>query len=212
MTHFELQTFYRDAKRIVEHSGFSHEIAWVEQLRGWCYAETDLLRESAWVILCSGFREAVVRSKFLYISLCFSDWESARAIVDSADLCKRAAGYAFQNNAKLSAIVEVAKSVATHGFVRLKQEIDREPIAQLQRFPYIGSVTAQHLAKNLGYPFAKNDRHLARLARRFGFPDAQNLCETVAVMSGDAISVVDTVLWRFCTFGSVAVEPSPATR
>jgi len=41
-----------------------------------------------------------------------------------------------------------------------------EPHAFLMSLPYVGAVTWRHLAKNLGLPVAKADRHLVRLAGR----------------------------------------------
>jgi endonuclease III len=201
MTRAELDRFYRAAKASVDDAGFSHEYRWIGGLSSSSYRETDLLRESAWVILCSGFREAIVRARFSYLSLCYCDWESAAAIAEKGLICVQAAKHVFRNDAKLTAIVLVAEMVVELGFDEIRQRIHEAPLEQLKALPFIGHVTAGHLAKNLGYPVAKNDRHLRRLARRLNFPDAHSLCAKVAEISGDAVSVVDTVLWRFSALG-----------
>ena len=193
----ELVQFYLSAKQSVIAAGFEHEVIWISETAGLRYSERDLLREAAWVILCSGFREVVVRARFSYISLCFCDWESAGAIVNRGAVCIQAAKHAFANIAKLAAIFRIAELVTELGFEAIRRRIDSAPLEQLKRFPYIGGVTAEHLAKNLGYPFAKNDRHLNRLAQWFEFPDGPSLCERLAAISGDTVPVVDTVLWRF---------------
>lgn len=173
------------------------EVAWQRAVSPSRFTETDLLREAAWVILCSGFREAVVRRAFGHISLCFYDWESAGAIVEATPACVLAARSAFNNPQKLTAIVQVARRINAETFPALKRRILEQPAAELRRFPFIGDVTAWHLAKNLGCDVAKPDRHLVRLARSFGYPDPHQLCAALARESGEPVRVVDLVLWRY---------------
>lgn len=173
------------------------EVAWQRAVSPDRFTETDLLREAAWVILCSGFREAVVRRAFGHVSLCFCDWESAGAIVEAAPVCVLAARSAFNNPQKLAAIVQVARCINTETFPVLKRRILEQPAAELRRFPFIGKVTAWHLARNLGCDVAKPDRHLIRLAHLFGYPDPHQLCAALADESGEPVRVVDLVLWRY---------------
>lgn len=196
MHEYDLFLFYEDVKSFVVGRGYEGEVAWISELASSRVSETDFLREAAWVVLCGGFRESVVRQKFSYISLCFCDWESANEIVSRSDVCVEAALKAFGHRGKLRAIANIAGHVLETGFATLKAEIDCDPIVRLQMLPFIGPITAQHLAKNLGYPLAKDDRHLARLAGRFGFRSAQELCERISDLTGDSVPVVDTVLWR----------------
>ena len=72
-----------------------------------------------------------------------------------------------------------------------------DKVEQLQTLPFIGPVTAHHLAKNLGADLAKPDVHLERLARREQ-TTSQALCERLATESGCRAATVDTVLWRAC--------------
>jgi len=55
------------------------------------------------------------------------------------------------------------------GFDVYKRAVLQDPVPTLRSFPYIGGVTAFHLAKNLGADLAKPDRHLSRLAAAQGF-------------------------------------------
>lgn len=192
---------YKAAKTQVITLGYEPEIHWTSELQRRPYTEADMLREAAWVILCSGFREGVVRRKFSYLSLCFCDWESAEIIAQQADQCIGAALHSFGNRRKLEAIVSVAQEVAAEGFDKIRIEVDENPLIRLRSFPFIGPVTAQHLAKNLGYAYAKDDRHLVRIADDLGFPDAQSLCAEISSISGDSIPEVDTVLWRLGALG-----------
>lgn len=190
---------YELAKREVKMRGYSDEVVWQASQDFEGVSESDLLKESAWVILCSGFRESVIRKKFSYLSLCFCDWQSAKEIVACKDVCRDTSLKSFGHKGKIEAILQVAELVVEKGFAKLKQEIKRSPLESLKQIPYIGNVTAWHLAKNLGIPVAKPDRHLVRLANIMGYHDVQRFCGDVAEISGDAIQVVDIVFWRYAT-------------
>ncbi|MCL4328727.1 MAG: hypothetical protein M1410_04010 [Candidatus Thermoplasmatota archaeon] len=84
--------------------------------------------------------------------------------------------------------------------------IIRNPFETLREFPYIGPVTYYHLAKNIGIPVAKPDRHLSRLASRSGFRDVQEFCEFLSRKTGDRIQVIDIVLWRYATITKDYIE------
>lgn len=190
-------SFYKAAKEKLMKGGFAAEIAWQCRQEFRYFTETDLLREAAWVILCSGFRESVVRQNFGFISLCFCDWQSAALICDCAEQCRTTAFAGFKNGKKIDAIVQTAELLNGRGFTQFKQEILKDPIQSLQSFPFIGPITAFHLAKNLGFTTAKPDRHLQRMAQAMGYTDGHHLCRVLANETGDPIQVVDIVLWRY---------------
>jgi hypothetical protein len=158
--------------------------------------------------LCAGFREQVVRNRFDYISLCFFDWNSAAEIVLNAQRCRQTAFSAFRNPRKLDAIIAIADLIVTHGFDSLKTRILKNPIDELRRFPFVGDVTVFHLAKNLGFAYAKPDRHLMRLVRRARMKSAEVLCRWLATATGDTVPYVDLILWRYLASGSNAFSPS----
>jgi hypothetical protein len=189
---------YELAKAWMSSSTFAGEIKWTAARSTCSLEEDEFLREAAWVVLCSGFREQVVRQKFGYVSIAFFDWISADAIVADAGNCVRIAMKHFGNEKKLQAIVRIAELVAGIGFRRFKEAVLADPLGTLQALPFVGPITAQHLAKNLGFPTVKADRHLVRLAEAFGFSDCHRMCADLAQTTGDSLAVVDTVLWRFC--------------
>ncbi len=188
---------YRSASDYVAEAGLLAEMEWQRDVRFSEFSESDLLREAAWVVLCSGFRERVVRKVFDYISLCFCDWESAEAIVESDPACRLAALASFGSRSKIDAIARTAYFVRDVGFDRFKISILADPLTELRRLPYIGPTTVFHLAKNLGMNVAKPDRHLARLAIRLGFGSTDHLCGELARLTGDQLKVVDIVIWRY---------------
>jgi hypothetical protein len=188
--------FYRAAQELVRASGFAPEVEWFSKGISRQVTAQDFMRESAWVILCSGFREEVVRTRFDYISLCFWDFTSARRIARDAENCVTLAMERFANRPKLLGIAQIAKYVSRVSFGDLWQRIITDPSATLQMFPFIGPATSLHLAKNLGISVAKPDRHLNLLARELRFSSTFELCEHFSRLTTTPVAVVDTVLWR----------------
>jgi len=195
----DLVSAYYLAKDVVLNAGYGSEVDWQGSIRFEDITESDFLREYAWVVLCSGMREEVIRRLFGPISHCFFDWESSKRIVTEADFCFRLALHEFNHNGKISAIIRTAQLIDNMGFDSFKQSIDKNSLATIRTLPYIGPVTCYHLAKNLGLPFAKPDRHLVRLAQAVGYDNVKDFCEAISLETGDPIQVVDIVLWRFAT-------------
>jgi hypothetical protein len=206
----DLQTalvVFETAWKHINISDLDVELEWQRSLQFEAFTETDLLRETAWVILCSGFKESIVRRAFDYISLCFCDWESAELIVEHRVSCYSAAMASFRNERKLNAIVQSAQRISRVGFEVLKNEILLSPLEELKLFPQIGPITVLHLAKNLGLNVAKPDRHLARLSQQLGYRCASDLCEDISIATGEQVNVVDLALWRYLA----DVRPSVTT-
>ena len=161
--------------------------------------EKDFLQEAAWVILSAGMKESVIRKKFTGLSHAFLYWESASAIAKGKQVCRATALSCFGHKGKIDAILAVADHVAENGFHYVKQSIQERGPQYLQAFPFIGPVTCWHLAKNLGLDVVKPDRHLSRISAVAGFGSPHSLCRAIADLSGERISVIDIVLWRFAT-------------
>jgi hypothetical protein len=73
-------------------------------------------------------------------------------------------------------------------------------------------VTTYHLAKNLGVDVVKCDRHLMRLAPILGFHSPEEMCAAIGHQVGEPVSVVDIVLWRYCTLHPIAIPPTADPR
>jgi len=190
---------YVFAKTIVIDEGYADEIFWQADIKFEDLDESTFLRELAWVVLSSGMKERIVRNLFGMISDCFYNWESAELIVDNKDNCFHEAIRFFKNKPKISAIIRSAHNINSLGFLQIKKNIRKNPIETLREFPYIGPITVYHLAKNIGLPLAKPDRHLTRIANMEGYSDVQKFCRDISKTSGDSVPVVDIVLWRFAT-------------
>jgi hypothetical protein len=195
----EIAEAYMTAKEWVIQRGFHAEIDWQSEVSPAIISEQTFLQEAAWVVLSAGFRESVLRSKFPRISEAFLGWGSAAEITENRSTCRRQALRAFNHKGKIRAILDIAGVVHREGFQRIKEHLLTRPLDFIRTLPYLGPVTCFHLAKNLGLPVAKPDRHLVRIAKASGYESVQDLCATVGAIIGDNISVVDLVFWRFAT-------------
>lgn len=194
----DVQTF-SEAHRLVQAEGLD-----VEYLRHEApdnLHESTLLREFAWVVLSSGFREKIVRRIFSNISLCFFDWSSSKEINESRDICILSALDVFKFRRKIVAIADGAKIIAERNFEEFRDAIQRDALFTLRSLPFVGPVTVFHLAKNIGFSYAKPDRHLVRLSERHGYDDTNQFCSAVSRLTGLPVPHVDTVLWRLSEMG-----------
>jgi hypothetical protein len=194
----QLVHVYLAAKRVVVNSGYAHEIACqsvVEPL-----TPQRFVREAAWVILCTGMSEAVVRRLFpQFINQLGGlnpTWLTLNAVT-----ARRRALRIFGHEGKIASILSIADIACRLGQDGLDQGMqDPEPF--LRSLPYIGPVTWRHLAKNLGVPVAKADRHLIRFAKSARRASVDDLCAEISAWLGEPIPVVDIVLWRWSTLHS----------
>jgi hypothetical protein len=188
--------YYLSAKRAVLEAGFGHEIVWQATRMPDSVTETEFLTEAAWVIMSSGLSERIVRSRFSMVAAAFFDFVSADKIAANANGCCASALAAFRHAGKIDAIAKCATHIAEQGYDSFYSNVLRDPLRELQAIPYIGPVTALHLAKNMGVVVCKPDRHLSRTAATFGMA-VDTLCQAIASWVGDDVRVVDIVLWRY---------------
>ena len=195
----ELVSAYVDARGIVLARGYSWEIEWQANRSLDTLEESEFLGEYAWVVLNSGMREAVVRSRFPGVAAAFCHWRSASEIVAESQRCRAAALKHFAHAAKVDAIVRTAAKIADEGFRVIRAVIAAQGVDYLECLPYLGPVTKFHLGKNIGLDVAKPDRHLSRLCSDLGYSSASELCSILSTATGDSVSVVDSVVWRYAT-------------
>lgn len=202
----KLTETYLTAKETVITSGYGHEIDWQDTRQLSTLSESEFLQESAWVILCSGMRETVVRNIFQDISSVFMHWKDAVSITENAKLCKSKALSVFNHPRKISAILSICMRVKEDGFESIRCLIRTQSVDFLKTLSFIGPITCYHLAKNIGMDVVKPDRHLVRIAKATKFSDPYELCCLIAEMTGDRITVVDIVLWRYATLNNKYVS------
>lgn len=201
-----LSSVYLQIKRELLSLGYEREITWQANLSLAKISESDFIREAAWVILSGGMSERIVRMKFPGISDAFFTWQSAIVITENMESCRKMALSHFRHEGKIQAIIEVANFILATGMNSIKQFLEFEGPEYLSRLPYIGPITCHHLAKNLGVSTVKPDRHLRRLAHNLGYPSPKLLCEYISQATGEALAVVDLVLWRYATLNEDYVD------
>ncbi len=190
---------YLTAREAVIAAGYGAEIDWQESRSLVALSESDFLKEFAWVVLSSGMKEAVVRRLFPRISQAFLEWRSSAAIVSRWRSCQRRAIRVFNHQPKIDAVLSTAKRVTNLGFLAFRNQIKREGVDFIRTLSFMGPATSYHLAKNIGLDVVKPDRHLVRIAESAGGFSPNDLCEMIAYQTGDKVSVIDIVLWRYAT-------------
>lgn len=193
----ELVTAYVVAKREVVNAGYIDEIAWQRHVRLSDVNPTSFTREAAWVILSAGMRAAVIQRRFPQLAAVLHQWDP-HAIVEDQQAVQKAFEL-FAHASKINAIRSAAATAATLGTHGLVAALRADPRGFLTTLPYIGPVTWAHLAKNLGVPTAKADRHLERLTRACRRSSALDLCGEIGSWLEEPTAVVDVVLWRYAT-------------
>ena len=188
---------YLLAKRDVVDAGFEGEITWQESIMPDVVTGPLFLREAAWVVLCSGMKERVVRRVFDQIALAMLEWD-AHEIAKQSTRCRTNALAVFGHTGKVDAIIAIARRIAREGPRPLLDAVRCEGPTALVQLPYVGSTTCYHLAKNLGFQVPKPDRHLLRIAATYG-KEVTDLCASIARALDEPVAVVDIVLWRYAT-------------
>lgn len=197
-----LAHLYMDIKQSLIETGYGWEIDWQENLKTEPINETTFIREMAWVIISSGMREFIVRKKFPKISEAFFNWKSAQVIYSNSQSCFKKAVSIFNNAHKINAIIKACEILMQKGLDKIMNELHEIGPSSLKVFPFVGPVTCFHLAKNLGVSTAKPDRHLSRIASLVGYFDPIDFCRDLSKITGDDISVIDIVFWRYATINT----------
>lgn len=190
---------YLDARDFVTERGFGPEIDWQEERDVAQLTERSFLREYAWVVVASGISEKVARRVFDRLCSPFHQWRSAKEISASHEWCRMVGLASFRNERKIDAILETCRRVSAIGFAEVHAALLWAGLDFILTLPYMGPATSRHLAKNIGLDMAKPDRHLVRLSRFLGYATPAALCGDIASATGDKLSVVDLVLWRYST-------------
>lgn len=191
----ELVRIYLRAKRQVVDSGFDHEVAWQLETARLPLTAERFVREAAWVVLSGGMSEAVVRGLFPRLEQACYDFDLEQMATNRPNVRGHCLDV-FGHERKIDAILEIAQTVKQLGDPGLIHAL-RDLENFLRSLPYIGPITWRHLAKNIGVPVAKADRHMVRFAAATGRENVDQLCVEISDWIGDPVSVVDVVLWRW---------------
>ncbi len=201
---------YLSAKRHVVEGGFAHEIVWQASVGLTEPTHRSFMQEAAWVVLSAGMRESVIRSLFGRLGRALFDFDPSPLAADQHG-ARAAALAVFGHERKIDAILKIAVTVGGMGEDALRTILRADSEAFLCSLPYVGPVTWRHLAKNLGLPIAKPDRHMIRVAEATARPSVDALCDEIAGWLGEPVPVVDVVLWRWSVLHSRECKGSCTT-
>nr|WP_294860497.1 hypothetical protein [uncultured Fluviicola sp.] len=195
----QLSHAYFFAKNIVIDNGYAHEIDWQDNISFNDISSSEFLKEISWVVIASGMNDRVVQKIFPKVKHIMRGFESIDWICENREKIKEQTKIVFNHEGKINAILYIVDYIKSNSFQYLKNRIFNEGISYIQTFPYMGKATSYHLAKNIGLNFAKPDRHLLRLADILGFNSPDELCLNISDSIQEKASVIDLVLWRYCT-------------
>lgn len=172
-------------------------------------AET-FFKEIIWVIYVSGFNAKIISQIYpklleVYNSL-FEVAGGKTDAVNTLDIAV-ASMEVFANKCKVKAVIDAAfmmnDGIKKFGWEKYKNEYLNEP-DKLKVFPFIGNITKNHLARNIGLlDFIKADLHLNRAAKHWKFENPIKMCEKIQEKFNFPLGLIDLVLfYSFATFGS----------
>lgn len=173
---------FLELKSELQQRGYSDEIKWAETLEP-CDGAGAFFDEYVWVVLSSGMKNQVAR---MIQERIYKAWAA-----------RKATSTAFRHVGKVAAI-DYVKEHRAELFAGYRLSADK--LEFLKTLPWIGDITKYHLAKNLGADVVKPDRHLVRIAKKYGV-DCFELCRRLAAATGMRIAAVDQVLWRAGNLG-----------
>jgi hypothetical protein len=145
----DVVAFYLEAHEEVVRAGFEEELVWLDTLPDVGVTNQTFLLETAWVILSSGFRATVVAERFPGVCDAFGNFTDLDWIMRSQRQCEWRALAEFGHRQKVAAIGAATRVVWELGAATLVEGA-REDVLSLTKIPFIGRVTARHLARNLG--------------------------------------------------------------
>jgi hypothetical protein len=174
-----LTEIYNKIKQIVIEAGYQRDIDWLQNIPSLeQMSKLHFFSEYCWVVINSGFRYQV--AKKVYDNF----WNNGKFNFD-----------AIRHEGKHKAVKYVYNTLDSC-FKHFKNS--KNKLKYLESLPWIGPITKNHLARNLGFlEYAKADRHLVRIASYFNFNNVQKFCETISKKIGNKPGVVDLVFWRF---------------
>jgi len=189
---------FAEAEQLVRRNGFGWEIDWCDRRPPFDVVdEQRFLHEYAWVVFNSGMKNKVIRAKWNDLRKAFHHFIPLQ-VVSSKEKVRTDALHVFNNEKKVDSVIKVAQKIVREGFEKtIREKVEKNPLEYLVSLPYIGKVTKYHLARNLGFDFIKPDRHLVRLAKKFGMTPFE-LCDLIHQKTGRRLGSIDVILWRYC--------------
>lgn len=196
----ELMDMYRAALDRVIRRGWEPE---VQRFRNLSFENIDgrlFFKEYARCVYASGFGWAKVSKHWDALTDAYKCWDYAEVSKNEQEVRYQAMKFIGYGK-KVDAILSTARALASVEWPEFKGWLRSIglllPPGELK---FIGPVTRYHLARNIGADVAKPDRHIIRIAIKYGYPETpegvQDFAQRVSTLTGERVGVVDVVLWR----------------
>lgn len=198
MNYKKLKMLYQDALAYIEKNKWD-ELDWARSVNADTFKHLkarQFLYMYCWVVYASGFRVAVVEEKFPALKKAFKNFDieklsKLRSVSQVMEI--------INHEGKVNGFLKGTKQIYQEGFSSFKKRLEKEGINVLCELPYIGNITKNHLAKNIGLKdVAKNDIWLERVRDFVSAKNVDELTEYLSTEFNESKHVVDVVLWRFC--------------
>ncbi|WP_421070265.1 hypothetical protein [Pelotomaculum propionicicum] len=170
-------------------------------------SDTDFYSELAWCVYNGGMSERVIRSKWPYLKAAYHEFDPD-AVASDPNVLQNAL-MVINHKGKAKAVIASAGKIINDRPIgeRLASLSENEVLSYLETYPFIGSVTKYHLARNCGMDVVKPDVHLVRLTDYLGYESPDALVSEIVGFTGLRKGLIDFVLWRFLSwYGPAAYE------
>lgn len=159
----------------------------------------DFVCEVIYVILASGFSQKTAKKKYFEIT---EYLKSLGTNVPDLEMLLAI----FNNKNKMSAIkkIWINKNDLSRNYYQLQD--DKSRMKFLLNLPFIGPITQNHIARNLGINTVKPDIWIMRLSNAFGYKDYHEMFEEVHKLTNYPIGYIDVILWKACQIGVITIN------
>ena len=172
---YGMRDFYDRARAHIRYAGYEPEIEYCRRLRFENLTDQGFMLAYAFVVISSGMKNQIAEKIY-------------ERFLDTMD--PKVVGHPGKRLAIAQCLTECSR-----WFRELKASEDK--VTYLETLPWIGPITKYHLARNIGLDVIKPDRHLTRIASRYGYASPDVMCREIAAEVGERVGVIDVILWRY---------------
>jgi hypothetical protein len=158
----------------------------------------EFAKEVIYVILASGFSQKTAKKKFTEITYYLNKLGNKNPTLDA--LLK-----IFNNTNKMSAVLKIWNNRQQITVDYYKIKTDENKMIYLKSLPFIGTITVNHIARNLGINTVKPDVWIIRLATALNI-SYEKMFAKIANNTDLPIGYIDIILWKACQIGIIKFE------
>ncbi len=160
---------------------------------------SEFASEVIYVILASGFSQKTAKKKYFEIMNYINNLNDKK--IELSDLLT-----IFNNKNKMSAIMNIWKNkdMLTRDYYQLND--DKNRMKFLLKLPFIGPITQNHIARNLGINTVKPDIWIVRLSNSCGYTSYHDMFDELSKLTEYPIGYLDVILWKACQIGIIRFD------